>query len=127
MPWNDNTQQGRYEVIWRGEAERELHDAVERRAVQARLSVGAYIKRLAEQDALGQQNDFLLAAEHGMSSTTMTALVERIAALERQIGAMNYNAAEPPTPPQVIEDAPPSVPPPQQAAAVDSYLDQLGF
>lgn len=97
MPWNEQKQVGRYEVLFK---DRELHDATEARAKRLGMSIGEYLQLLARAVMLLEQGDSILVSVLGVVLTAPAA-------------------REPP-------ERPPE-PGAKDTSLVDSALDQMGL
>lgn len=64
MPWNEQKQVGRYEVLIKDKA---LHDATVARAERVGLSVGEYLQLLSRAVMLMEQGDPILASVLGVA------------------------------------------------------------
>lgn len=113
MPWDEQRQQARYEVVWRGADEWSIHAAIEVRAKRTGLTVASYLKLLAQAVINQAQGDTLLESllERDAGLQQQVALLEaRVALLERHVQG-------------TVDEAPER---PLEVDALDAYLGGMG-
>ena len=102
MPWNEQKQIGRYEVLFK---DRALHDATEARAKRLGMSIGEYLQLLSRAVVLLEQGDPILVSVLGNVPALAPASTPPV-------------TPEPPEEPQARANDP---------ALLDSALDQMGL